>query len=287
MAKRNKSSGFLKFLLFVIFLGLGVGGGYYLANKYLLEEEDSTPIATEIGTKDITNNSEFSETIAELDNFLKNKVYLYNSKGANIDSLDNDVKLKIAFDNVLNNKYDKEDTIPRSWYGSIYCANNFLVDSIENEDGTSTNQDYCKVFYITKSNLESGLRVDFKNGSVDLVDEYRPKDNLLCLLQEDGSYMCGKVVSSATDGGEIINKFEIVKVTIDEDNTIVIYDKGYLVDKRVGIEVNTNYSNYYLHSYDAESHYYELKSSDNLTFKHIFKLDENNKYYYVSSEVYK
>ena len=287
MAKRKKSHGFLKFLLFVIFLGLGIGGGYFIADKYLLDKEDDTPIATEVGTKDITNNSEFSDTINNLYNFLKDRVYLYCAKGANIDSIDNDIKLDIAFDNAISNKYYKEDTIPNNWYGSMNCAHGFIVDSVSNEDGTSTNQNYCKVYYITKSNLESGLRLDFKIGNVDLVDEFRPNNELLCFLQEDGSYICGKNIGNQASDGGITSKFEIVKVTIDEDNTIIIYDKGYLVDTRPDIEVNTNYDNYYLHSYDADSHYYELKSSDNLTFKHIFKLDENNKYYYVSSEVYK
>ena len=288
MAKRKKNNIFLKFMLFLIFLVVGTFGGYLLAEKYLLNQEDDVPIATEIGTKDITNNGEFSDIITELDNFLKNHVFLYCEKGANIDSVDNNIKLDIAYENVIKNKYYKEDTIPNNWYGSINCANNFLVDSITNEDGTSTNQDYCKVYIITKSNLESGLRLTFKTGSVDLVDEYRPNNNTLCLIQEDGSYLCGKVTGNTVeDTGSITSKFEIIKVTIDEDNTITIYDKGYLVDTRSNIDVNTSYSNYYLHSYDADSHYYELKSSDNLTFKHVFKLGDNNKYYYVNSEVYK
>ena len=88
------------------------------------------------------------------------------------------------------------------------------------------------------------------------------------------------------EDGEVVSKFEIVKVTIDDNNTITIYDKGYLLDNRSDVEIVGDYKNAYLHSYDASEHYYELKSSDNLTFKHVFN-NIDNKYYYVSSELYK
>ena len=284
MAKRKKSGGFKKFLLFIIFLAIGCGGGYYIAKEYLLKEDSDIPIATELGPKDITNSSEFGDTINSLYSFLQKNVYLYDSKGANSNSISNEIKLNLAFDYVINNKMS---TIPNNWYGSINCDYNFLIDTVDNEDGTATNMDYCKVYIITKDSLNNAIKNTFRDTSVDMIDDYSPKNGYSCHIQEDGTYMCGKVVNSNLSSGEIVSKFEIVKVTLDDDNTITIYDKGYLQDTRSNIVTNPNYSNYYLHSYDSTEYYYELKSKDNLTFKHVFVLDDNGKYYYVNSEVVK
>ena len=285
MAKKKKSSAFSKFLLFLVFLAIGVGGGYYIAKTYLLNKDDDTPIATEIGDKDITNNKEFSDTIDELYKFLQENVYLYNTNGMNPSSIDNNIKLNIAYKYVVDNKMYTEGTIER--ISTLNCEYNFLIDSVQNEDGTSTNQDYCKVNYISKDVLNKALDSIFKAGTVELINEYRPNNNTLCYVQDSGNYICGKVVGNEeSSDGEVVSKFEIVKVTIDDNNTITIYDKGYLLDNRSDVEKVGDYKNAYLHSYDASEHYYELKSSDNLTFKHVFN-NIDNKYYYVSSELYK
>ena len=288
VAKKKKSSLFSKLLLFLVFLAIGVGGGYYIANKYINNEEDTTPIATELGTKDITDNKEFEDTINELYSFLKNNVYLYNSKGMKPSNIDNDIKLNLAYKYAISNKLYVEEQIPRiNYWNSIVCENNFLVDTVTNEDGGVVNQTFCTVKYISKDNLNKAISSIFDNSTVQMKDEYRPAANTLCLIQEDGRYICGKVTAVENFvTGDVTSKFEIVKVTLGEDNTITIYDKGYLLDQRSNVEIVGDYKNAYLHSYDAPEHYYELKSSDNLTFKHVFKND-NNKYYYVSSEVVK
>ena len=67
-----------------------------------------------------------------------------------------------------------------------------------------------------------------------------------------------------------------------------IYEKGYLIDNRSNVDNPTDqYDNYYLHSFDSTNYYYELKSADNLTFKHTFKTEDRQNYYYVSTELIK
>ena len=108
-----------------------------------------------------------------------------------------------------------------------------------------------------------------------------------CVLDGE-SYLCGAVQNISGYSGALESNFEVVKATKDVDGTIIIYEKGYLHDKRSNVDNLTDqYDNYYLHSSDSKEYYYELKSSDNLTFKHIFKTDDSEEYYYVSTELVK
>jgi hypothetical protein len=101
-------------------------------------------------------------------------------------------------------------------------------------------------------------------------------------------YVCGNVTNVYGYTGELESKFDILKVTKDSAGTVIIYEKGYLVDNRSNVDNPTDqYDNYYLHSSDSKDYYYELKSADNLTFIHTFKTDDGENYYYVSTELVK
>ena len=88
--------------------------------------------------------------------------------------------------------------------------------------------------------------------------------------------------------GELESKFDVIKVTKDSSGTIIVYEKGYLVDNRSNVnDPFDQYDNYYLHSSDSNEYYYELKSADNLIFKHTFKTDDKENYYYIGTELVK
>lgn len=283
MAKRKKNK-IGHFFAFLIFLALGAASGYVGATYFLGSNNEDSPSSSNISEypKDITNAKEFSKEIEQFGSFLNGNVYLYNSNGVTVDSVDNNIKLKLAYGYVSSNNLFIDEVINSYWYGAAYCENNFVVDKAE--DGI-TNGLTCTLKVITKSNLLKGLNHYFKTDVVDYPSEFNPSNDIKCLLYEDDNYRCGKVDSTNISDGEIVNKFEVVKVTIDENNNIYYYDKGYLLDNRVGIEKNPNYEKAYLHSYDSGEYYYELKSSDNLTFKHTFKMGEDGEYYYYGSSV--
>ena len=104
----------------------------------------------------------------------------------------------------------------------------------------------------------------------------------------DGDFIiCGNVVDNSGITGALESKFSVIKVTKDEDGSINIYEKGYLVDNRSNVIASGQYENYYLHSSDSDAYYSELRNADNLTFVHKFKTDDKKNYYYVSTVLYK
>jgi hypothetical protein len=98
-------------------------------------------------------------------------------------------------------------------------------------------------------------------------------------------YYCGDATALTGVTGSLDTRFSIEKVIKDNKGNIYIYDKGYLIDNRSSVVRTEGINNYYLHAADSKDYYFELKSADNYTFKHTFKLGEDNNYYYVQSEL--
>ena len=285
---KKKSPVLKNILLFVIFFILGGVLGYFATTKYLDSKKEEV-VSENSSITDITENSEYAKTIETLHNFILSNTIFYNSKGVDASSINNNVKLGMIYNNIMNDKsLFSVETIPTirddsGWYTT--CANEFTSNLNNGNALDSTN--VCSVNRISKDNIIKISKNLFNNEVLDLSVSFNPVNNIKCVV-DNQSYLCGTISVSNEVTGELKPKFEIKKVTIDLDGNLKIYDKGYLADTRSDkINQNGQYDNYYLHSSDSTAYYYELKSADNLTFVHTFKTDNNKDYYYVSSKVEK
>lgn len=276
----DKKSNKLKYvLLFLLFLAVGTAIGIYGAKKYLDGKEDDTPINEPTNEpKDITKDSSYQDTINNLYKIVNSNTLFYNSKGVNAETMDNGTKLTLIYDILIQNKKFTTETLENNGTGK--CDHEFILDP----QTANIPSLVCTVYKVSTSEIENKAKELFNDTSINTAVTFKP-NSMTCISEED-NYICGNLETPPTTTGSLEIKFEIQKVTLDQDGTISIYDKGYLIDKRDGVDdPNDQYDNYYLHSSDSTKYYYELKSADNLTFRHIFKVDDNTNYYYVRTEV--
>lgn len=273
-------------LIFILFFAVGLVVGYYGANKYLesREDEEQTPLIEDDGILDITNDEGSVELINSLLTILDKNPMFYSTKGISTSTMDNTSKLLLVYNNIMDNKLGTQEELASEYYGSPTCLNGFITDPSDNSF-VYTNK--CTITRINKSVFVEVNKKMFNDEILDTSVNFSPIDGTSCVVDGD-SYICGSVEKTSDVTGELESVFSIVKVTKDDEGTITIYEKGYLNDKRSNVNnPNDQYDNYYLHSSDSTDYYYELKSADNLTFKHIFKTLDRQNYYYVSTELVK
>lgn len=292
-SKENKVSKkdnhlFKNIIIVIVFLAIGISVGIFGTLRYLdykkeLEEAEQVENVDE-GPEDITEDEDSQGLIQSLLKILDGNTMFYSTKGVSVSTLDNTSKLKLVYNNIVDNKMGTSEEKQSLWIGSTSCDNVFITDVGENPL-ISTNK--CSVYRISKETFKKVNKTLFNDDILDTSVEFQPYDGYKCVLDGE-SYVCGNVAKTSDITGELISKFDILKVTKDEDGTIEIYEKGYLVDKRSNVNnPNDQYDNYYLHSSDSKEYYYELKSADNLTFKHTFKTIDRQNYYYVCTELVK
>lgn len=284
--KKIKTNNLVKnIIIVVVFLVIGVAIGAYGTNKYLeYKSEDDNVDNSTTWPMDITSKNDYSELLEELYATVQGNPIFYTTGGITYNIMENNQKLSYIYNKLVAKSIGETATLPSYYYGSTTCENGFLVDS---STDASTISNTCTIVNISKSEFNKVAKDLFNDDSVDLSGGFSPVDGKSCIPNGE-SYMCGNVAAYSNISGDLESKFEILKVTKDKDDTIKIYDKGYLVDRRSNIiNPNDGYANYYLHSSDSTEYYHELKSADNLTFVHIFKKNENGKYYYVSSALHK
>ncbi len=271
----KKNNSFLYIFIVILFLALGIILGVYGTKKYLSSKAEDDVVEEVDGVIDITEKKEYSETIKNLYALVSSNTIFYTSKGVSLETMDNNTKLSLMYTYALNNGLGTDDQFPWSFYGSSTCEYDFIVDPLED-----TTSQTCSVVTIPVSSFVDNYKKLFNNTLLDTSVNFKPSEYKSCVLDGE-NYVCGNIGNVQ---GSLDVKFEIQKVTL-EDDVLSIYDKGYLVDTRSDkIDSEDGYSNHYLHTADSNEYYYELKSADNVTFKHNFKKVENN-YYYVSTEV--
>ena len=274
-------------IIFVVFFVLGFGVGYYGTTKFLEhrdKENDNTPVVEDDGIMDITEDEDSVELVNSLLLILDKDPMFYSTEGVSVNTLDNKSKLILVYNTLLRNNVGTKEEIASEVYGGTTCLNGFITDVGEN---TLISTNKCTVTRIKISEFIETNKKMFNDEILDTSVNFSPVDGTNCVVDGE-SYICGNVTKASTVSGELESVFSIVKVTKDEDGTIVIYEKGYLNDKRSNVNnPNDQYDNYYLHSSDSTDYYYELKSADNLTFKHTFKTTDRQNYYYVSTELVK
>lgn len=281
--KKNKKSGkgFIVVLIFILFFAVGAAGGI-LGTKYYFElnkEEEAGEDFVISKEKDITTKTEYQDTISKLHSSIKNYAEFYDTKGIVLTTMDDNLKFRMIYNLVVADKLGVNEQATTTYYGSGVCDNNFLADSLDQGVPSTV----CTVQKYNKSDFVSKYNTLFAKSEFNLNKEYYPLDNKKCVPYEEYIY-CGNVTNLTGITGELSPRFTINKVMMDDDN-IYIYDKGYLIDSRSNVPYVEGQTNYYLHSFDSSSHYYELRSADNLTFKHTFKIQEDGKYYYYKSEL--
>ncbi len=284
--KKDKRT-FKYIIIFILFLALGIGIGIWGTTKFLDfkdKDKEETPEIQDDGLIDITEDEESLVLMKSLLGTLNNNPIFYSSKGISSSTIDNTSKLILVYNNVLSKNLGVTEELATEYYGSTTCLNGFITDVGENPL-VSTNK--CTVTRIKKSDLMDSNKKMFNDEILDMSVNFSPVDGVNCVIDGD-TYVCGNVNKTSTITGELVGVFSIVKATKDEEGTILIYEKGYLNDKRSNVDnPNDQYDNYYLHSSDSKDYYYELKSADNLTFKHTFKTTDRQNYYYVSTELVK
>lgn len=292
MAKKEKSSKkkgskFKYVLIFLFFVVVGVALGVFGTMKYLDYKNslDDTPVVEE-GPVDISDSEKYSEQLDSLLGYLNNDPLFYSTKGVKASTLDNTSRLILIYEYIVKNELSTSEVLQPYYYGAPTCNNGiFVVDSNINSSVTTTVG--CTVNRISKTLITETSLILFNDQLVDTSVNFDVNSTLKCVLDQE-TYICGNVQNTTGYSGELESNFEIIKATKDTDGTIAIYEKGYLHDKRSYVDNLTDqYDNYYLHSSDSKEYYYELKSADNLIFKHVFKTNDLENYYYVSTELVK
>lgn len=278
--KKEKSNTSKYVIFFIIFLIVGVALGVFFTHKYLNSKEEDVGEPAVNTLNDITNNKDYESIINNLYSVIKDNAIFYSSSGISIDTMDNTYKLRLVYNYITSvNKYPTE-TLQLVDYSNMSCSYNFLADS----NGTGS---ICTITRISTSEFQLGYEKLFNDSNIDVsrgffIDDFKEKQ---CRMAGT-DYICGYYVNKLSATGSLTPKFSIVKVILEDNGDISIYDKGYLVDTRSNVvPTNDGYDNHYLHTSDSTSYYYELKSSDNVTFKHTFKLASDNNYYYSSTVV--
>ncbi len=277
MASKYKNNSLKYIICILIFFVLGTIIGIIGTKSLLESNHDSKDVPSSTGQIDITDSSEYQATIEKLHASVKDNIIYYSTLGFNPLTADNIFKLDYAFQIVMESEAYSTETINAIAWDSQVCAYDFLVDLLDTGQSTGG----CTVYRILRDSISNAYASAFLGGTLEIAD-FNTTDGKRCLLEEPG-YICG-IVTRDVPTGTLTPKFTVVKVLRDEDGTIKIYDKGYLEDNRSHIvNPEDGIDHYYLHSTDSIDYYYELKSADNLTFVHEFKLDENRNYYYVQS----
>lgn len=279
-----KSGSFKYILFFIIFFAVGTTAGIFLTKKLLLKKEDvATPVKLEEVEEDISNKAEYQEVIKGLKYLIGENLMFYNAKGLDASKLNNDQKLQIAYEYVMKDTtLETAIAFPTYWESQV-CNDDFLVDLNTNDDGSTYNAGICTYYVLPKSKVLEAYKNIFNNDNIDLVT-FTANEHYKCVVGEE-NYSCG-LIKRIDYSGKIENHFQQRKVTKDKEDTIFVYESGYLKDTRSFVNIaEDGFDNYYLHSSDSTLYYYELRSADNITFKHVFKKDSNGKYYYVKTEV--
>jgi len=264
-------------LLFIVFLLIGVAIGFFGAKKYMEDKEkkEETPVIDE-GPEDITNVDEYKDLINRLHSYVDGYSFFYTTKGVQASTMSNGDRLYLLYDQMIKNN-EKSEAVLTATNGANNCSNQFALD-----DGTRN----CSVVKIDRKKMSERSKNMFDDELLDTSSGFTNSLGNLCIVSE-ANYMCGRPLTTNGVTGKLEAKFTVTKAT-KQEGTIVIYDKGYLLDTRSDImDPNDGHDKYYLHSSDSKDYYFELKNADNLTFKHTFVTKDRVNYYYVSTELVK
>lgn len=280
--KEEKSNNVFKYIfLFILFLGIGIGLGIFGAKKYLDSKKTEEEPVIQQGPEDITNVDEYKQLVNKLHGFVNQYSIFYTTKGVEASKMSNLDRLIIVYDYAKSNAKTTEEKLS-AVLGTKNCLDKFALDD-PNANAWNTNS--CTVNKVETKMMKEFNKNLFNDDLIDVSVEFTNSQGKLCIVKEN-YYLCGNK-KDYIDQGKLEVNFDVVKVTKDK-GTIVIYDKGYLLDNRTStIMSNDGHDKHYLHSSDSNEFYYELKSADNLTFKHTFVTTDRVNYYYVSTELVK
>ena len=270
-------------LIIIVFLALGIFIGIYGTTKYMQNKEqevEKPQTVDENEPLDITEDENYSTLIDTLYETVNGNVMFYSTKGIDMSTIDNSTKLIMIYNYLNSAKQGTEEVIAQTYWGSGVCQNNFVVDPTTDNTISSG----CTITKFSRDLFIQTSKKLFNDEVLDTSVNFNPSDTKSCIVDlTNNLYICGNIASNNVIG-DLESKFTILKVTKDEDGTIKIYEKGYLLDNRSNVKAQyPNYDNIYLHSTDSTEYYFELRNADNLTFIHTFKVNDNNEYYYTGT----
>lgn len=280
---KKKNTKFKYFIIFLLFLFAGIGLGIFGTIKILNNIDNEKVPVIDDGPVDITDDVKYQDIITSLRDILNEDPMFYSTSGVVASTLDNTSRLNLIYYYVINNNLGSAELLNVDYEGASTCKSGvFIVDS--NVSSVST---ICTTIKIPASLFEELNNQLFNDDVLDISVNFNVGVDKKCIV-DAGSYLCGSITNVSGYTGELESKFEVIKVTKDNSGVFEIYEKGYLVDNRSYVDNPTDqYDNYYLHSSDSKDYYYELKSADNLIFKHTFKTIDNENYYYVETKLVK
>lgn len=275
--KSKKKKDFRGLLVFILFFAIGAIGAYFGTKYYIEQREEENkkgdPVIEQI---DITSKSEYQDIINELYDKIKGNPEYYSTDGITVETMSNNFKYGLLYDSIIATKKYTDEKLPASYIGSNECLTYFLVDT--------TDTTGCSIYKIEKSEFDKVYNELFNLTGLDTTVNFNPTNTKYCVSM-DSYYYCGNINTLNNTNDGLDTRFSITKVIKDNNGYMYIYDKGYLIDNRSSLIKEPGKENYYLHASNSTNYYYELKSADNYTFKHTFKMNEDEEYYYVSSEV--
>ena len=285
MAKKEKKkkSKFKYFIIFILFIGIGIGIGIFATKKFLeYKNVDNTPVV-EDGPVEITDDVKYQDLILSLKEILNKDPMFYSTKGVTTKTLDNTSRLNLLYNYAVNKSFVTNEQLDVDFIGASTCKGGAFLLDVSTDTTVVTNK--CSVTRISIAQLKELNEKLFNDEILDTSVPFNVDLDKKCVIDLN-DYVCGNITNVYGYTGELESKFDTLKVTKDNAGTVIIYEKGYLVDNRSNVDNPTDqYDNYYLHSSDSKEYYYELKSADNLTFMHTFKTDDGENYYYVSTEL--
>lgn len=277
----KKKNSFLKYtILFLIFLLIGIaigvfGSKWYFARRPKAETptEEKAEEEKPVQIVNISDDSSYSALINELYTYLDRNPMYYTSKGFDITTASNDVKLSLTYQYMISNKKDTIGVLASSWDGTTCPFNDGLNSFIVDGPGLG-----CTVSSFTQAQMLASFKKVFGDVGLDVTANFIGKDGKMCILVGD-IYTCGRTTGGVYTGS-LTPKMDVLKVEKHNED-IVFTEKGYLQDTRSN--VTNGEPNNYLHSSDSTDYYHELKSSDNLYFIHTFKKNEDGTYTYLKT----
>lgn len=204
-------------------------------------------------------------------------LFNYSNKKVEYSSISNDIKLCLAYHK--SNIKDVEEETYKAKKGKEICEQDGMTFKVE-KDSTE-----CVVTKIKKSIIDDSYERIFGKEIEDIKSfNY---DNLhICYLKDD-FYYCGLSETYTYTLGSESQIYRVIKKAVEKSSEIVIYDYFLKINENKCYKYYTTLTsnNDCTNNYDNKNKIkYNFLKKYGTKYKHIFRKNENNDYYWVSSE---
>ena len=205
-----------------------------------------------------------------------NGLFNYTEDKVEYSDINNGIKLCIAYHKSNIKEFDTKTIKPEK--GKDICK----LDNMTFRVDEKTNE--CTYYKVAKSTIEKTYKNIFGKNIED-TKEFNIDNLNICYLKDD-NYYCGLSETFTYTIGSESTIYRVIKKAVEKGDNIIIYD--YFLK----IRDNKCYSNYTTtkelskcsDKYDGKNMNYKLMKKYGTLYKHTYKKDSNNNYYWISSE---